>query len=154
MMAAAAVLIAAVGFPLATRSRPSRERATPSVANSAPAPEAPPPVALLLTLGSSRSATPPVERALGSDTLILQLRVRMDPADVFDSYSMELRSDRGTVVWRGDSLHASAANGDLTLVGDVPAPSLSSATYELTVLGSTAGRAPEALGFAAVKIAR
>ena len=154
MMAAAAVLIAAVGFPLATRSRPSPERPTPSVATSAPAQVAPPPVALLLTLGSSRSAAPPVERALGSDASILQLRVRMDPADVFDSYSMELRSERGAVVWRGDALHASAANGDLTLVGDVPAPSLSSGTYELTVLGSTAGRAPEALGFAAVKIAR
>ena len=78
----------------------------------------------------------------------------MDPADVFDSYSMELRSERSAVVWRGDALHVLAANGDLTLVGDVPAPSLSSGTYELTVLGSTAGRAPEALGFAAVKIAR
>ena len=84
----------------------------------------------------------------------MQLRVRLDPADTFDSYAIELRSGQGAVVWRADALHASAADGDLFLIGDVPSAALQSDAYELTVLGSAAGRAPEALGFAAVKIAR
>jgi len=67
---------------------------------------------------------------------------------------MELRSGQGAIVWRADALHASAADGDLILIGDVPSASLQSGAYELTVLGSAAGRAPEALGFAAVNLAR
>jgi hypothetical protein len=155
MAAVAAVLLAAVGFPLLIKSRSTlQDRSTPSVSVSTPAAVRPAPVALLLTLGSSRSAASSTETRLPPFAATLQLRVRLDPADTFDSYAMELRSDRGVAVWRADALHASAADGDLIVAGDVPAASLQSASYELTVLGSPAGGAPEALGFAAVKIAR
>jgi hypothetical protein len=155
MAAVAAVLLAAVGFPLLIRSRTaSPRRSIPSVAVSTPAAPAAAPVALLLTLESSRSAAPTGATALPASATTLQLRVRLDPADTFDSYAMELRSGQGAVVWRADALHASVANGDLILIGDVPSAALQSGGYELTVLGSAAGRAPEALGFAAVKLAR
>jgi hypothetical protein len=154
MAAVAAVLLAAVGFPLLIKSRSTpQDRSTPSVAVSTPAVR-PAPLTLLLTLGSLRSAASSAETRLPASAATLQLRVRLDPADTSDSYAMELRSDRGVTVWRADALHASAVDGDLILAGDVPAASLQSASYELTVLGSPAGRAPEALGFAAVKIAR
>ena len=154
MMAAAAVLVIGIGVTLGIPGKPTAGRPTAPVAVSAPAPPAPAPVALLLTLGTSRSAAPPPETVLPSSAVTLQLHVRLDPADTFDGYTMELHSDDGNVIWRADTLKASAAGGDSTLVADVPASSLKEAGYELTVLGSTAGRPPEVLGFAAVKIRR
>jgi hypothetical protein len=155
MMAAAAVLVIGIGVTLGIPGKPTTGRPTAPVASTpAPAAAAPAPVALLLTLGTSRSAAPPPEAVLPSSVVTLQLHVRIDPADTFDGYTMELHSDDGNVIWRADMLEASAAGGDLTLVGDVPARLLKEAGYELTVLGSTAGRPPEALGFAAVKIRR
>jgi hypothetical protein len=156
MMAAAAVLVVGIGLTLGIPGKPTTGRPTAPVAASTPAPAAPAPapIALLLTLGTSRSAAPPPEALLPSSAVTLQLHVRIDPADTFDGYTMELHSDNGNVIWRADTLKASAAGGDLTLVGDVPAALLKEAGYELTVLGSTAGRPPEVLGFAAVKIRR
>jgi hypothetical protein len=155
MIGVAAALVVGIGLTLRVRRTPAPDRAAVPVAVSTPAVPASAPVALLLTLSTSRSAagqTPQV--ALPMSAATLQLRVRLDPADAFDSYVMELRSDRDLVVWRAGDLHASAAAGDLTLAGDVPAAMLKAAVYELTVLGSAAGRTPEPLGFAAVKIAR
>jgi hypothetical protein len=154
MMAAAAVLVLGIGVTLGIPGKPTPGRSTPAATGSTPAPAAPAPVALLLTLGSSRSAAPPPEAVLPSSAATLQLHVRIDPADTFDRYTMELRSDNDNVIWRADTLKASPAGGDLALVGDVPAGLLKEASYELTVLGSTAGRPPEVLGFAAVKIRR
>jgi hypothetical protein len=152
MMAAAAALVIGIGLTLGIPGRPSQNRAEVPV--STPAPAAPVPVALHVTLGASRSAAPSPEAVLPPSAATLQLRVRIDPADVFDGYAMELRSDRGSIVWRADGLEASAAGGDLTLVGDVPVAPLNDATYELTVIGSKVGKAPETLGFAAVRIRR
>jgi len=154
MMAAAAVLVVGIGVTLGIPGTPAPAGSTAPATVPTPAPAAPAPVALLLTLGTSRSATPPPEAVLPSSAVTLQLHVRLDPADTLDRYTMELRSDDGNVIWRADTLKASAAGGDLTLVGDVPAGLLKEAGYELTVLGSTSGRPPEVLGFAAVKIRR
>jgi hypothetical protein len=154
MMAAAAVLVVGIGVTLGIPGKPTPGRSTAPVAVSTPAAAAPAPVALLLTMGTSRSAAPAPEALLPSSAATLQLRVRLDPADTFDGYTMELRSDDGNVIWRADTLKASPAGGDLTLAADVPAGLLKEAAYELTVRGSTVGRAPEALGFATVKIRR
>jgi hypothetical protein len=154
MLAAAAVVVAGVGITLQMRARRSPDHAP--VSSAAPsAPSAPvPPVVLALTLATSRAGTTPPETVVPSTAAGLELRVRIDPADTFDSYSMELLSSRGIVVWRADALHASAAAGDLMLVADVPAVALNDGEFELAVRGSTSGRGPETLGFAALRITR
>jgi hypothetical protein len=154
-LAAAAVLVGAVGATLAIRSKSTPETPSAIVAVSVPSTaQASPPVALLLTLGTSRSAGAVPEVRLPSSTSLLQLRVRIDPADSFDSYAMELRSDQDVVVWRADALKATLDGGDRLVVGEIPARALSATSYELTVTGSSAANRPEVLGFAAMSVRR
>lgn len=154
MVAAAAACLAGIAASVGVRSRPARPQTPAAVAVPPVTPAAPVPVALLLTLGTSRSAAPPPEVRLPVSASVLQLHVRLDPADTFDSYAMELRSDHDVVVWRGDAIQASSAGGDLTVAVDIPAASLQESSYELTVRGSSAGSRPEVLGFAAVRVRR
>jgi hypothetical protein len=154
MVAAAAACLAGVAAAVGTRPHPAPLRPATALAVSTPGAAAQATVALLITLGTSRSAAPPPAVTLTASTAALQLHVRIDPADVFDSYAMELRSDHGVVVWHAEALKASAAGGDLTLVGDIPAAALAGVSYELTVRGSTAGSKSEVLGFADVKVDR
>jgi hypothetical protein len=154
MVAAAAACLAGVAAVLGTRAHPAPPRPPTALGVSTPGAAAQTTVALLITLGTSRSAAPPPTVRLTSSTAAVQLHVRIDPADVFDRYAMGLRSDRGVVVWHADAVKASAAGGDLTLAGDIPAAALAGGSYELTVRGSTAGSRSEVLGFAAVKVDR
>jgi hypothetical protein len=152
-MLAAAVVLTAVGATLAVRSKSASPTPAASVAASAPAtPPVSAPVALLLTLGASRSAAAVPEVRLPPPSSSLRLRVRIDPADAFDSYAMELRSAQGELVWRADALKATVEGSDRLVVGDVPARSLISTSYELSVTGLSAANRPEVLGFAAMSI--
>jgi len=144
-LAAAAALAVAVGGILL---RPER-------APEPPRPSAAPPTpSVVLRLGTSRSAAGVSEIALAPDAPSLQLRVRLDPADRFDRYSMELRSSAGEIVWRVDDLRASQEAGELDLQGGVPGRALAAGTYELGVRGVNDGGTPEDLGFVTVRIAR
>jgi hypothetical protein len=155
MVAAAAVVLAAVGLTFGNKSKP-RPPAAPAVQADANAERTMPITAtVLLTLGTSRSAaSPPAEAVLPPSAATLHVRVRLDPADTFAAYGMTLRSDRGAIVWQADAVRASSIAGELIVVGDVPAASLGEATYELTVSGSTAGGRPEVLGVAAMTVRR
>jgi hypothetical protein len=155
MLAAAAVLFGVVGATLAIRSKSVSQppSATVAVTSRAAAPAAPP-VALLLTLGTSRSAGAVPEARLPSPSSPLQLRVRIDPADTFDAYAMELRSSQGALVWRADALKAGLDSGDRLIVADVPSQALTDISYELTVTGSSSANRPEVLGFAAMSVRR
>ncbi|HEY1912251.1 MAG TPA: hypothetical protein VGG73_15105 [Vicinamibacterales bacterium] len=153
LLAAAAVVLTAVGATLAIRTKSASPTPAATVAASAPAtPPVPAPVALLLTLGTSRSAAAVPEVRLPSSSSSLRLRVRLDPADTFDSYAMELRSAQGELVWRADALKATVQGGDRLVIGDIPAKTLAATSYELSVTGSSAANRPEVLGFAAMSI--
>lgn len=147
LAAAAALVVATFGIMM----RPPGEAPdrTP-----VPGPPAPPPPAIVLTLGISRSAAAGPEVTLPAGAPALDLRVRLDPADRYDRYFMELRSSADQVVWRGDDLRASTESGELDLVAAVPASALADGTYELAVRGSIAGAAPDELGFVTLKVRR
>ena len=156
MAAAAAMLILVGGLVLVRRpaSAPTEAR-TPSTPRLTPAPE--PRVAVFaLALGASRAVASPETVTLRRETSALELRIRLNPADRYDSYQMDLRaSATDTSVWHGDNLHAADARGDLVVVATVPATAVPDGAYELTVRGSRAGSpSPEDLGFVSVKVAR
>jgi hypothetical protein len=149
-LAAAAALVVAVGW-IAIR-RQGAPVGAPAVSASLP----PPAVAttLTLTLGTSRAAGAARDVALPKLAPALELRIRLDPRDVFDAYSLELRSSSEQVVWRGEDLPASNEAGELALAATVPAGALADGSYELAVRGSNPGSAPEELGFVALKLRR
>jgi hypothetical protein len=152
--AAAAALVVAGGIGLTIWMR---ERTGDQLSSAVRAPSAHPLQAtavLLITLGSSRSQTETPEVALPADAPTLELRVTLNPADRFDVYSMELRSESGVLVWRADGLHALEERGNLVVVGAVPAATLTESSYELSVRGSMRGAPEEALGFAPLSIRR
>ena len=149
---AAAAALTGVAVAAGIRSRPMPANSPPATAVSTNAASVS--VALLLTLSTSRSAASPPEAVLPSSAAALELHVRIDPADVFDTYTMELRSDRGVLIWSADGLKASPADGNPTIVGNVPAALLTDTSYELAVRGANPGSTLEALGFAALKVRR
>ncbi len=103
--------------------------------------------AVLVTLGTSRSAGATSTVTLPKDASTLRLRVRLNPDDRFDRYAMELRSDR--VVWRADDLHSSIEGGELIVSAAVPASALADGSYELAVRGGG-----EDLGFVTLEVHR
>ena len=149
-LAAAATLAAAVGATMWPGPRPVV--VAPTV-QSAAAPRAIVPAVLLVTLGTSRSAAAAPVAELRSGTSVLELRVRLDPSDRFDRYSMELRNGSG-FVWQDEGLHASTRDGEPIIVASVPAASLEAGSYELAVRGVTGASPAEALGFVTVRVAR
>jgi hypothetical protein len=82
----------------------------------------------------------------------VDLRVRLDPADRFDRYALELRSTGNIIVWRADDVRAVLENGELVVLGVVPARSLAAGSYELAVRGARGGAPVEDLGFATLEV--
>jgi hypothetical protein len=148
MALAAALAIAAIGIVRAPGRPPE-----PGPAGPGPV-AAPAPVSIVLTLGTSRSAAAPAEVTLAKDAAAVGLRVRLDPADRFDRYAMELRSPAGQVVWRGDDLRASGAAGEPELAASVPATALQEGAHELAVRGGARGAPLEELGFTTLRVRR
>ncbi len=153
-LAIAAALAIGVGATLVRRQprEPSSTGGATQTATSSPVPRIPA-VALQLTLGTARSAAAPSSVTAGRDAPI-ELRVRIDPADRYDRYSMELRSPAGQVVWREDNLHATGSRDEPSLVATIPSTSADAGSYELAVRGATAGGSANTLGFVAISVDR
>jgi hypothetical protein len=117
-------------------------------------PAAPPAVLALLTLGGSRAERGAPVITLPKDAGAIQLRVRLNAADRYDRYAMELRSASNAVVWRANDPRPSSDAGDIVIEGTVPVVSVGEGSYELAVSGLTGASAPEPLGFVRVRIAR
>jgi hypothetical protein len=150
-LAAAAALVLAVGATMWMRDRPATV--------ALPAPTAPPklaaaPAVLLITLGTSRSAADAPAVTVPQEAPALDLRVRLDPADRFDRYIMELTSENGAVVWHVEDVRLTTAGGEPIVAATVPATVLQAGTFELAVRGANGTTASEALGFATVRINR
>jgi hypothetical protein len=151
-LAAAAAVVLTAGAALMWRSQPGPAGAPAAKAPgvSAPtAPAGPSPIVVALSLSTSRAAGEPASVSLPASAASLQVRVRLNPADKYDRYMMELRSQADRVVWRGDDLRAAAEAGDLIVTATIPATSLEAGRYELAVRGGT-----DDLGFVPVRIMR
>jgi hypothetical protein len=151
LAAAATLIMAAAGWML-VRERP-RSAAPQNTVQSVSVP-APIVATIVLTLGTSRSASAPSAVALPRDASAVELRVRLDPADRFDRYVMELRSSADRVAWHADDLRATQAGADLTLVGQAPASALPDGDYELAVRGARPDGSLDPLGFVTLKVTR
>ena len=150
-LALAASLVLAVGSYLMLRTAPVQP-AGPLARQSETA--ALPTVLALLTIGGSRAEAGASVITLPKDAGAIQLRVRLNPADRFDRYAMELRSSSNLVVWRADDRRATTEAGDLLIEGTVPAVTVIDGSYELAVSGLSGSSAPEPLGFVQVRVSR
>ncbi len=150
LAAAAAVVLAVAGIMMTRRAAPATYRAAAARApQPVPAPAGKTAV-FALTLATSRAPADPLLLTVSSDASRIQLRVRVNPADRFDAYSMDLRSPASdAIVWHAADLHAAEEAGDLVIAGTAPAASIPDGTYELDVRAST-----EDLGFVALKVVR
>jgi len=149
-LAAAAAIVLIAGGALVLRPQPQRDRIPVANAPAAGAPaSAAPPVVVALSLATSRAAGETASVSLPAAAPALQLRVRLNPADKYDRYTMELRSQANRVVWRGDELKAALDAGDLVVTGTIPTASLDAGTYELLVRGGA-----DDLGFVPMRIMR
>ena len=158
-LAAAAVLAAAIAGTLMRPARPTPPpAAVPAAAagHDARQPAAPTaaPAILLLTLGNSRAPAAAPEVAIPADAPAVELRIRIDPADRFDTYGVELRNQSDTPVWTGAVRGPEVVDGQLLLKGTVPQNLLAAGTYEVSVRGLAPSRPEELLGFATVTIRR
>jgi hypothetical protein len=88
------------------------------------------------------------------DATVLELHVRLDPADRFDRYAVDVRSSAGDSVWHDDQLHASTDNGEPVIVASVPAASVPDGAYEIGVRGVSASAPGETLGFTTMRFFR
>jgi hypothetical protein len=167
-LVAAAVLALAVTALMLRAPRQGEPAAADSVAevapptDTAPAPAPrieplPAPIAraieVTIVLGTARSdaSIPAIE--LPPDAGSLALRVELDPADAFDSYRLELRGPDGELAFERAEIEASRGGGARVVRVEIPAASLQSGSYELTVSGVDAGTA-EDLGFQTLRIER
>ena len=130
--AAAFVLAAGALFTYLEAPAPLVVRQQPSPPITAPQP---PPFTVALTLGTSRSATGATAVQIPSGTTDVQLNVRLDPGDRFDTYAMELRGAGDRVVWSGGNVTLATGDGNLTVSARIPATSLPAGSYELAVRG-------------------
>jgi hypothetical protein len=151
-LAAAATLIMAASGWMLVRERP--RSAAPQTPPHSIIDRAPIEATVVLTLGTSRAASAPTTVTLPRDAWGVELRVRLDPADRFDHYVMELRSVTDRVVWHADDLVARPAGADLTLVRVAPSSALPNGDYELAVRGARPDGSLDALGFVTLKVTR
>jgi hypothetical protein len=156
-LAAAAVLVVAAGTTLWMRQRSMVPVSAPlpdaTRAASTPPQPALRPAILLVTLATSRSAASAPAVTLPAGTA-LELRVRIHPEDKYDRYVMALRSTADRIVWTDESPRSSTEGGERLLVGTVPADTIETGSYELSVRGATAGGPLETIGFTDVSIRR
>ena len=141
---AAAIVLAVGGAYLVMRRPPPPPRALASAR-----PPSPPTAVIALTLGASRAAARETPVVVLRRAEIVEIRVRLNPADRYDRYSMTLRSAGDRLVWRVDDLRASTIGGDLTVVGSAPASAVADDRYELAVRGGD-----EDLGFVTLQVTR
>jgi hypothetical protein len=154
-LAAAAALVAAVVGVVSQRSGPAERIATatpPATRSGGAPPQAP--FVVALTLGTSRSVSGSQAVAVPRDLSTVLLRVRLDPADKYEHYSMELRSSLDNIVWGDAALRASTEDGELTLSAMVPSGRLPNGVYELGVRGANGTSTPEDLGFVTLEVRR
>jgi len=145
-LAAAAAVAVVVASQMIHRVEPRSEPAPTVIAKRRV--RVPREFPVVLVLAASRSEGEANVISIPADVERVQLRIRLDPADRFESYSAEMSSAAG-VVWRAENLHAKAVGEELTLRAEVPASAMTRGSYELAVRGDA-----QALGFISMEVHR
>ena len=165
ILAAAAVLVIAL---TALLTRPGSETPSPvdSIVENAPRPERPiapepelspmpPPVVraieVTIVLGTARSEGDGTAIDLPEDAGSADLRIELDPYDVYDSYRVQLRGPDGALRFERSDLGAIATREGRHIVVSVPAETLQNGSWELAVAGLSDGEADD-LGFETIVV--
>ena len=143
-LATAAALLVAVGTVLLLEEQ--RPRLSAPRTASVPVVQ---PVAITLTLGSTRGTAETPVVTFAPNQSEVSMRVRLNPADRYDRYRADLVSSTGATAFSRTDLHAIEEGGELVLLFNVPASSLPDGSYELAVHGND-----EALGFTRMEVRR
>lgn len=148
---AAAAAAAAIAIVFLAQVDDRRPRLSTPAGQSVTRGQAAAPVlhAVSITLGTSRSSGAANVITIPKNATTLEFRVRINPADTFDRYAVELRTADGRIVAQSDQIKAVAEGGELVLPFAVPASSLNDGSYELAVHGDN-----EPLGFSTLEVHR
>ena len=157
-LAAAAAIAIVAGAVMMRRESPG-PAATRTVATQQPGPAAEARTAVFaITLGTSRAPAEPARLTISREASGIQLRVRLNPADRFETYTIDLRAaSTDSQVWQSSGLRGLDTAGDLIVIASVPTADVPDGSYDLAVRGVRAGAAPSAaedLGFVSIKVVR
>jgi hypothetical protein len=100
-----------------------------------------------ITLGTSRDGDTRTAITIPINSMMLHLRVRLDPEDRFDRYTLSVTNAKGEVVSAQENLQARGDNGDLIIEAEMKP--LMDGTYRVAVQGDTT-----TLGFATLEVHR
>lgn len=94
-----------------------------------------------------RSAEVPKALVLPDGLETVRLQLKLNPADEYSSYEVNLHFASGDAVRSWRNLHASVANGERVMALSIPAVRLNAGQYELTLRGVSSSGAVEELGY-------
>ena len=150
---AASLLLVVGGIYLTPRStNPAPTESIPS--NAAPAASAPIIAKVPLALGTSRAAGGSTRVAIDAKSTQADLAIRLNPADRYAAYGVEIRSQAGLIIWGDVTARSVSENGDLILHTMVPADRLTPGTYEVSVRGGATAASLDDLGFITIEVSR
>jgi hypothetical protein len=152
-LAAAAVVVLGVAAYLIPRAeRPAEPLLAEQAATPAAGAETTSRVAL--ALATSRAAGAPVSVSVAPGAASIDLAIRLNAADRYPIYAVEIRSQADNIVWGASSLTSIADNGDLVVHAVVPADRLPSGSYEVAVRGGATAASLDDLGFLTIEVRR
>lgn len=153
-LAVAATLAIVVGALVIPRgSRTDQPPLRTEVAPPTPTPKAPVISTVSLTLATSRAAGGAQRVLVNNDATEIDLRVRVNPADRYAFYAIEVRSNADQIVWGGRA-DMTSENGELIVHANVPAARMPPGSYEVAVRGGAAAQSLDDLGFIAIEVTR
>ena len=102
---------------------------------------------LFLPAGIARSAADRPKLLIAQTAETARLQVGLEPGDEFDSFRAELRTLAGREVLSQQNLKARTARGVRSITLSIPASSLKTGEYELTLKGVSGREQTEVLGY-------
>jgi len=107
-----------------------------------------------LTLGTSRAAGQPVGVPIDTKATHVDLSIRLNPADRYPVYAIEIRSQANNIIWDNAALSPSSDGGELMLHAIVPSDRLPAGSYEIGVRGGATATSLDDLGFLTIEVSR
>ncbi len=102
---------------------------------------------LFLVPGLARSASDRPKLLIEPTAETARLQVGLEPGDDYESFRGELRTGAGREVWSQQNLKARTARGVRSITLNIPASSLKTGEYELTLKGVSGREQAEVLGY-------
>ena len=104
-------------------------------------------VALSLFPGISRGSNSVPQLSIAKDVNLVRLQIGIDPLEIYRSYRVELRTERGARVLTQGNLAARAGRKGRSIALSVPANALGNGQYELALKGIAENGTTEDVGF-------